>query len=150
MSSYALPYQAAPRLNQWESHRTIQPMASAVPLRLTARGRLVVRLLVLASLLTLTLSVATFSHSLIAGALAEDGSTAGISGSGNRAVSTLTYEEIVVLPGGTLWSIARHVGSGADVRSVVDSIVELNHLDSAGVVAGERLIVPMGPRPISQ
>ncbi|CAB4687634.1 MAG: LysM peptidoglycan-binding domain-containing protein [Actinobacteria bacterium] len=148
MSSYVVSYQMAPRLkhqgvNHRESVQAIQPMASAVPLRLTARGRLVVRLLVLASLLTLTLSVATFSHSLIAGALAEDGSTAGSSGAGNRAVSTLTYEEIIVLPGETLWSIARHVSTGADVRSVVDSIVELNHLDSAGLVAGQRLTLPI-------
>lgn len=113
-------------------------MGSAVPLRLTARGRLVVRLLVLASLLTLTLSVATFSRALLAGAIAEDGTSAGVS-----AGNSVTYQEIMVVPGETLWSIARHVSTGHDVRSVVDSIAELNHLESAGLVAGQRLIVPI-------
>lgn len=109
---------------------------SAVPLRLTARGRLVVRLLVLASLLILTLSVATFSRTLLAGAVAEP------SGAGSK----LTYQSIKVLPGETLWSIARHLRlPGQDVRSVVDTITELNHLDSAGLVVGQELIVPMLP-----
>ena len=143
MSSYVVSYQMAPRVkhqgvNHRESVQAIQPMASAVPLRLTARGRLVVRLLVLASLLTLTLSVATFSRALLAGAIAEDGTNAGVS-PGN----SVTYQEIVVVPGETLWSIAQHVSSRQDIRSVVDTLVELNHLESAGLVAGQRLIVPI-------
>ncbi len=138
MSSYVVSYQMAPRVNFRESDRRIQPQGSAVPLRLTARGRLVVRLLVLASLLTLTLSVATFSRALLAGAIAEDGTNAGVS-PGN----SVTYQEIVVVPGETLWSIARHVSTGHDVRSVVDNIAELNHLESAGLVAGQRIIVPI-------
>ena len=138
MSSFVVSYQMAPRLNHRVSDRRIQPQGSAVSLRLTARGRLVVRLLVLASLLTLTLSVATFSRALLAGAIAEDGTSAGVS-----AGHSVTYQEIVVVPGETLWSIAQHVSSRQDIRSVVDTLVELNHLESAGLVAGQRLIVPI-------
>jgi hypothetical protein len=113
---------------------------SADPLRLTARGRLVVRLLVLASLLTLTLSVATFSRALIAGAVAGDGSA---STGSTISSGALTYHSIKVAPGETLWSIARHVRlPGEDVRTVVDTLTELNHLESAGLVAGQDLIVP--------
>jgi len=137
MSSYVVSYQMAPRLSHRVSDRRIQSQGSAVPLRLTARGRLVVRLLALASLLTLTLAVATFSRTLLAGAIAEEGTSTGVS-----AGHLVTYQEIMVVPGETLWSIARHVSAGQDLRSVVDSIVDLNHLDSAGVVAGQRLIVP--------
>ena len=82
--------------------------------------------------------MATFSRALLAGAIAEDGTNAGVS-PGN----SVTYQEIVVVPGETLWSIARHVSTGHDVRSVVDNITELNHLESAGLVAGQRLIVPI-------
>jgi len=49
----------------------------------------------------------------------------------------------VVQPGETLWGIAREVaGPGEDVRDVVMELVELNGLPSAGLMAGQSIVVP--------
>jgi LysM repeat protein len=72
---------------------------------------------------------------------------AGFSAQGNAAdvseskhSGAAGYVTVVVAPGETLWSIAGMVGG--DSASVVDQIVELNHLDGIDVVAGQKLVVP--------
>jgi nucleoid-associated protein YgaU len=50
----------------------------------------------------------------------------------------------VVLPGETLWGIARQVAPQEDPRDVVARIVEFNALQSASVQAGQRLALPPG------
>ncbi len=52
------------------------------------------------------------------------------------------YVEIVVLPGESLWSIAQVVAEGGSIRSVVEEILTVNHLASADVAAGTKLMVP--------
>ncbi len=52
------------------------------------------------------------------------------------------YVKVVVTPGETLWSIAGMVADGGSIRSVVDEIVAVNHLASADVAAGTKLLVP--------
>jgi hypothetical protein len=52
------------------------------------------------------------------------------------------YVEIVVLPGESLWSIAQVVVDGGSIRSVVEEILTVNHLASADVAAGTKLMVP--------
>jgi hypothetical protein len=52
------------------------------------------------------------------------------------------YVEIVVLPGESLWSIAQVVADGGSIRSVVEEILTVNHLASADVAAGTKLMVP--------
>ncbi|WP_299959690.1 LysM peptidoglycan-binding domain-containing protein [uncultured Modestobacter sp.] len=49
---------------------------------------------------------------------------------------------VVVQPGDSLWSIAREVAPEEDPRAVVDAIVELNGLDSVGLLPGAELQLP--------
>jgi LysM domain-containing protein len=49
---------------------------------------------------------------------------------------------IVVQPGQTLWAIATRVAPHADPRATVQQIIDLNHLPSTGLQAGETLSVP--------
>jgi LysM domain len=100
------------------------------PLRLTRRGRAVVRLAVVIMLVLLTLAVA-LSWGRSAEARPEPG-------------PPVPVRYHVVLPGETLWGIAAQELPGVDRRDAVARIVELNALGSAGVSAGQRLAVPAG------
>lgn len=102
--------------------------AAEAPLRLTRRGRLVVRLLGAAGLLLV----------VAVGVLGGPSALAGPPG-GQAPVA-----ERVVLPGETLWGIAGEVAPGTDRRETVAQIMELNGLSSAEVTAGTRLSVPAG------
>ena len=53
-------------------------------------------------------------------------------------------ETVVVEPGQTLWEIAADASDGRDVRDMVGHLVDLNHLDSVVVDAGQSLAVPVG------
>ena len=95
--------------------------------RLTRRGRLVLRLgvVILALLLALVLAL-VLTRPASAGA--------------QRHAVQARYR--VVLPGETLWSIAGEIAPGADRRDVVAEIVELNALSGSGVDAGQRIAIP--------
>jgi hypothetical protein len=97
--------------------------------RLTRRGRLVLRLgvLVLALLAALVLAV-VMTRPASAGAQP-------------HAVQARYH---VVLPGETLWSIVGEIAPTADRRDVVAEIVELNALPGSGVEAGRRIALPSG------
>ena len=56
-------------------------------------------------------------------------------------VARTTY---VVEPGDSVWSIAHELSAGGDPRTVVDAIVETNGIDPAGLVPGQRLVIPAG------
>ncbi|WP_163542511.1 LysM peptidoglycan-binding domain-containing protein [Occultella kanbiaonis] len=106
---------------------TVEPARTAVdaPLRLTVRGR---RVLVVLGL-------------VIAAAL---GSVLGLAFPSEPAAPT-EVATVVVSPGESLWAIAaEHAAPGADVRVVVDQIMELNSLATSTVVAGQALTVPVG------
>jgi len=49
---------------------------------------------------------------------------------------------VVVRSGDTLWSIASSVAEGADVRTVVDRIQELNGLEGTELQPGQLLLLP--------
>ncbi|GIG23185.1 hypothetical protein Cch01nite_39090 [Cellulomonas chitinilytica] len=101
------------------------PPAGGGQLRLTARGRVV-----LAFLALLLVGVGLVMTQ------ADRASADGPSG----AVEVVRH---VVQPGETLWGIARQVaGPGEDVRDVVLQLVELNRLPSAGLMAGQSIVVP--------
>lgn len=91
------------------------------PLRLTRRGRVLVVLVALALLL-----VAGFA--------------AGRASRSHAAPATLPTA--VVQPGDTLWSIAARVAPQRDTRVVVSQIRAANHLSSASVQVGQRLVLP--------
>jgi hypothetical protein len=94
-------------------------------LRLTRRGRVVLLLALVVLLL------AAFS-------LGRVGSQAAPRG----ARPTAPLAQTTVHQGETLWSVARRVAPGTDPRAVVLRLQELNHLDGAGVRAGQLLLLP--------
>ena len=125
-------------------------------IRLTARGRRLVRLLVLATATVvlavgLVLAWMTVAATVAPGASAGDGgagvaSGAGVgtevdAGAGAGAGRTVA---VVVAPGDTLWQLAGEHAPDRDPRSVVADIVALNDLGSTGVQAGARVLVPLG------
>lgn len=92
--------------------------------RLTRRGRLLV------VLLSAGLLLAAFS-------LGRADSQAAVAPSTGGAV----LEQTVVMPGDTLWSIARDIAPDNDPREVIAQIRELNDL-SGGLIAGQQLLLP--------
>jgi LysM repeat protein len=100
----------------------------AGPLRLTRRGRLLLTLLALATLVAV-------------GVLATGGPTA-IAGTdpGEAAVA----ERVTVRPGDTLWAIAQREAPGVDPRETIAAIMDVNALDSSAVRVGSVLLVPAG------
>lgn len=92
-------------------------------LRLTRRGRLV--LFVLALVVCAAASLAVTS-----------------SGSASGTARQVPVQYVTVLPGDTLWNIAKDVAPGVDPRDTVAQIVELNALQGSSLQAGQRLAVP--------
>ncbi|MBB6627172.1 LysM peptidoglycan-binding domain-containing protein [Nocardioides sp. KIGAM211] len=107
---------------------TRRPVAAAQPrasVRLTRRGRLVV---FLAALLT----VLSIGVALGAGSVASE-----------KPGTPAPTEIVMVGSGETLWDIAAGLAGDGDVRAMVAKIERLNALDSAMVAAGQRLRVPV-------
>jgi hypothetical protein len=106
------------------------PRPKQAPLRLTRRGRFVffgVPLILLAALL---LSLSGFLN-----APAKAADSAG-------QLSLTPTVSVTVQPGESLWAIAGSVAPERDPRDVVADIVQLNNLDAARVMPGQRLFVP--------
>jgi LysM repeat protein len=97
-------------------------------LRLTRRGRAA---LTVAGVLVLI--VAAVAVVLLVGGTAAAG----------RDARPLPTRYHVVLPGETLWQIAAEVDTSGDPRDTVARIRELNHLQSASLSAGTRLVLPV-------
>lgn len=93
-------------------------------LRLTRRGRFVV---FLAGLLVAVAVAVAFAGGSVA--TAEKG-------------EPVPTDVIVVGAGATLWGIASARVEDGDVRGMISTIQELNHLDGGLLVAGQRLRVP--------
>jgi len=110
--------------------RLVPPPARPAPLRLTRRGRAVLRIAVVLVLL-LTVAALVLGLGRVARARPEPGPGVAV-----------RYH--VVLPGETLWRIAAVELPGVDRREAVARIIELNALPGAGVSAGQRLAVPAG------
>lgn len=105
------------------------PRVAQTRLRLTVRGRRVLAGLAAVPAIV-ALSIAILSGG---GALA--------SGEGNAPAGT--YEQLTVLPGDTLWSIAEAIAPDADPRDVVGELMRLNALPSGELVAGQSIAVPL-------
>lgn len=114
------PATASDRLSHPAQARSAR---STGPLRLTARGRVVVWALAVA----------------VAGGVGLSAQSAGADAPG-AATPVQTH---VVGAGETLWGIAATVAApGEDLRDVVDELVELNGLGDAGLQAGQQILVP--------
>ena len=117
----ARPSVAAPGVRGDSSSTAARP----APLRLTARGRLALRLVVLALALAVVGGIGAIAGSLM--------------GAGPEASGTT----VVVAPGESLWSVAAAAAApGEDVRDVVAQIAELNSLGGSAVSAGQVLQLP--------
>jgi hypothetical protein len=103
-----------------------RPVADRPPLRLTRRGRAVVA----------TLTILVFGAAILVLGLR----AAGALTDGPRFSETTSVQ---VGAGQTLWSIAVETNPDQDPRIVIDEIVKINGLRTAGdVVPGQTLIVP--------
>lgn len=100
--------------------------ANQPSLRLTRRGRVVVFLAALA----LVLVAAVF---IGAASVAND--------SGEAGVPTPT-RVVMVDEGDTLWAIASEIADEGEVRAMIDTIKQLNALDSASLQVGQEIHVP--------
>jgi len=99
------------------------------PMQLTRRGRLFFGTV----LALIALAVAYF---LGAGA-SQAGADSTVS-----TVSTASFEQVTVMPGDTLWSIAGDIAPTADTQQVIADIVSLNQLETATVQPGQRIAIP--------
>ena len=109
---------------RWQPN--VEPLAStaARPVRLTARGRLMVKVVV--TILAVMVSI-------------------GIGSSLGMALRAPVGDVAVVVveSGQSLWSVAAAAAApGQDVREVVAQIVSLNSLSESTIVAGQELLVP--------
>ena len=106
--------------------------ATTIPSGLNRRGRLA-RFLVVLSLAVILL--AGFAFAAGAGDV--------VSGTDSGSTQSSSYVVLTVGSGDSIWSIARAVADGRDVRSVVDAIVTANSLSNGDVVAGQKIRVPL-------
>ena len=120
------------------SDRSAAPRSASAPgprpIRLTRRGRIVV-----GTLIALGVAAAAGAIWLAASGQAQASSQL-IPGAPARE----SLLRVVVRPGQTLWGIATRADPGADPRSVIPQIVELNSLRSTSISPGQVLWVPKG------
>nr|WP_271176501.1 LysM peptidoglycan-binding domain-containing protein [Leifsonia poae] len=102
------------------------PAGARTRLRLTRRGRAVLTTLA--------------SVPLVIGALLFALNSGGAVATGDQ--THVTFQQVTVQSGQSLWSIAEKVAPGADPRDVIADIVSLNQLDSAVVSPGQRIAIP--------
>lgn len=61
-----------------------------------------------------------------------------------KGSNTVKYTKVIVYPGDTLWSIAsNHNESKADIRKIIHKIRKANNLDSAVIMPGQELVIPL-------
>ena len=120
MSTYAASFNGFNSIN-----------TTTIPSGLNRRGRL-----------ARTLVVLSLAVVLLAGFAFKAGAGDVVSGAGAVSGSS-SYMVLTVGSGDSIWSIARTVADGRDVRSVVDAIVTANSLSDGNVVAGQKIRVPL-------
>ena len=119
MSTYAASFNGFNSIN-----------TTTIPSGLNRRGRLARTLVVLSLAVVL---LAGFAFTAGAGDVVTSSADSGSS----------SYVVLTVGSGDSIWSIARTVADGRDVRSVVDAIVTANSLSDGNVVAGQKIRVPL-------
>ncbi|MFC5448257.1 LysM peptidoglycan-binding domain-containing protein [Paenibacillus aestuarii] len=90
---------------------------------------------------------AVFSFGAMVQAYAGDANTTSVSKSGAKgstySVQTKVAEKVIVQRGDTLWDIAtEHVVMGGNVRSYVNQLLTINHLQSSQLHEGQVLLLP--------
>jgi len=60
-----------------------------------------------------------------------------------HAAAPVRYATVIVQPGDDIWTLAeQRTPSGTDIQSVVDDIIAINHIGTAGLMPGQRIRVP--------
>lgn len=137
MAAITIP--APARAARPATRRTTAPAArvqhasapAPAPVRLTRRGRRLVRTGVVVLALLVVLAVSLLGRTP--------------AGAGSDAAVPATVQ-VIVQPGDSLWSIAKAAAPGDDVRATIERIATLNNLDSKSVVPGQTLVVPAPAR----
>jgi nucleoid-associated protein YgaU len=137
MAAITIP--APARAARPATRRTAAPAArvqrasapAPAPVRLTRRGRRLVRTGVVVLALLVVLAVSLLGRTP--------------AGAGSDAAVPATVQ-VIVQPGDSLWSIAKAAAPGDDVRATIERIATLNNLDSKSVVPGQTLVVPAPAR----
>ncbi|MFC4243125.1 LysM peptidoglycan-binding domain-containing protein [Gryllotalpicola reticulitermitis] len=97
-------------------------------LRITARGRVVLAVIVAAPLVALALWF---------------GLNSGVAGAaGQSQSSTPAVEHVTVTQGESLWQLAEKIAPHDDPRDVISAIVDFNDLQSSVVMPGQSLAIP--------
>ena len=117
-------YAVAPERSAGRWDRAALDPVPAPRLRLTARGRRLVAVLVLAA----GVGIVALGNALL--------------DEGGDGLELMDTSSVVVERGDTLWAIASSVAGDEDVRVVVDEIVELNALDGGAIEPGQVLLLP--------
>lgn len=119
------PRSPGPHLRVLEGGRAPERRARAA----VYRRRRAMALVLLAAIVT---AIVLLASAVLAGS-AGGGTPTTAAGTSSGAVH-------VVQPGDTLWSVARDLDRGGDVRLTVDRLAELN--GSSPLVVGQRLVLP--------
>ena len=109
---------------------TISP-ASAANLRLTRRGRT----LLLLALVAVMFGAFSFGQS--------SSQASGTRVAGSPAAPAPVVAETVVLPGESLWTVARRIAPENDPRDVVEQIRQLNDMRGSQLLIGQQLLLPV-------
>jgi cell division protein YceG involved in septum cleavage len=64
-------------------------------------------------------------------------------GSKNVPTNPSSYVTVTIAPGETLWSVAKALNDGGDVRVLVDQIIKVNGLSTSDLPAGSKIRVPL-------
>jgi len=110
--------------------RTASIRSAAMPaprLRITARGRKVLAVVIALPAITVLGLLAMFS-----------GGSAIATGSANTA----DFDYLTVQAGQSLWGIAENIAPDADPRDVIAEIMSLNQLHESSVQPGQRIAIP--------
>ena len=102
------------------------PVRPLPRLRITARGRAVIMVLVAAPIVAASLVLALNGG----GAIATDSG------------ASTPLESVTVLSGQSLWQLAEELAPHADPREFITDVLAVNTLASAEVRAGQRLEIP--------
>lgn len=66
-------------------------------------------------------------------------------GAGSKDIPTKanSYVVVTIAPGESIWSVAKALNGGGDVRALVDQIIKVNNLTSSDLAAGSKIRVPL-------
>jgi LysM repeat protein len=114
-----------PRAARLAPPQRLRPDERYVPVRLTRRGKLVARVVLIVAAVIVVVGIAASTRASV------DTPPSG------------PYPVVVVESGDTLWSIAEQYAPGIDQREAVAEIRRMNHLDSNVVEVGQQLVLPL-------